>query len=135
MRLNVGHTITETKVFTQADFDEFARLSKDDNPIHVDPQFSARTGFGRTAAHGMFLYGTICGLLSQHFPGAVQLEQSLMFPAPTYAGEAMTVQAEIMAIDAETGQIRLKTTLINPKDQLTCDGETVLEWKEGMGHG
>ena len=135
MRLNVGHTITETKVFTQADFDEFARLSKDDNPIHVDPQFSARTGFGRTAAHGMFLYGTICGLLSQHFPGAVQVEQNLMFPAPTFTGETMTVQAKIMAVDAEAGQIRLKTTLTNPDGQLTCDGETVLAWKEGMGRG
>jgi acyl dehydratase len=135
VNLQIGQTVTAVRTFPQGDFDAFAALSGDDNPIHVDPAFAARTGFGRTVAHGMLLYGTICGLLSQHFPGAVQLEQSLMFPAPTYAGEAMTVQAEIMAIDAETGQIRLKTTLINPKDQLTCDGETVLEWKEGMGHG
>lgn len=134
MRLTVGHTITETRVFTQADFDEFARLSGDDNPIHVDPAFAARTGFGRTVAHGMLLYGTICGLLSRHFPGAVQLEQSFTFPAPTFADEMMTVWVEITAVDSETGQIRLKTTMINPDGQLTCDGETILEWKE-RGHG
>jgi 3-hydroxybutyryl-CoA dehydratase len=131
MNLHIGQRFTETKVFTQADFDEFARLSGDDNPIHVDPVFAARTGFGRTVAHGMLLYGTICGLLSRHFLGAVQLEQSFMFPAPTYAGEAMTVQVEITAVDSETGQIRLKTTLINPDGRLTCEGETVLKWKEG----
>lgn len=129
MRLTVGHTIAETRVFTQADFDEFARLSGDDNPIHVDPAFAARTGFGRTVAHGMLLYGTICGLLSRHFPGAVQLEQNLMFPAPTYAGETVTIQAEVMAVDAAAGQIQLKTTLTNPNGQLTCDGETLLEWR------
>ena len=129
--MKIGDTFTTTRVFTQADFDEFARLSGDDNPIHVDPAFAARTGFGRTVAHGMLLYGTICGLLSRHFPGAVQLEQSFMFPAPTYAGETMTVQAEVTAVDSETGQIRLKTTMTNPDGRLTCDGETVLEWKEG----
>lgn len=129
MRLTVGHTITETRVFAQADFDEFARLSGDDNPIHVDPAFAARTGFGRTVAHGMLLYGTICGLLSQHFPGAVQLEQNFMFPAPTYADEAMTVRVEVTAVDSETGQIRLKTTITNPDGQLTCDGATILEWE------
>ena len=133
--MEIGYNITETKIFTQADFDEFARLSGDDNPIHVDPAFSARTKFGRTVAHGMFLYGTICGLLSRHFPGAIQLEQNLMFPAPTFANEPMEVRAEIAAVDAAAGQIRLKTTLTNPDGQLTCDGETVLEWKEGMGRG
>jgi acyl dehydratase len=129
MRVKTGHTVSKTTIFTQADFDEFARLSGDDNPIHVDPEFSARTKFGRTVAHGMFLYGTICGLLSEHFSGAVQVEQSLMFPAPTFTGDVMTVLAEITAVDSETGQIRLKTTLTNPDGQLTCDGETLLEWK------
>jgi acyl dehydratase len=129
MRVKTGHTVSKTTIFTQADFDEFARLSGDDNPIHVDPEFSARTKFGRTVAHGMFLYGTICGLLSEHFSGAVQVEQSLMFPAPTFTGDVMTVLAEITAVDSETGQIRLKTTMTNPDGQLTCDGETLLEWK------
>ena len=128
MRLTIDHTITETKTFTQADFDEFARLSGDDNPIHVDPAFAARTGFGRTVAHGMLLYGTICGLLSRHFPGAVQLEQNLMFPAPTYTDEPMEIRAEIIVVDMAAGQVRLKTTLTNPDGQLTCDGETLLKW-------
>lgn len=132
--MDVGYSITETKTFTQADFDEFARLSGDDNPIHVDPAFSARTKFGRTVAHGMLLYGMICGLLSQHFPGAVQLEQNLMFPAPTFTGEEMTILAEVTAVNPQTNHIHLKTSITNPDGQLTCDGETVLKWKEGMGH-
>jgi 3-hydroxybutyryl-CoA dehydratase len=69
----------------------FARLSGDDNPIHVDPAFAAQTRFGRTVSHGMLLYGVICGVLSRHFPGAVQLEQRFTFPAPTYTDEAMTI--------------------------------------------
>ena len=33
------------RVLTQDEFDAFAKLSGDDNPIHVDPDFSARTRF------------------------------------------------------------------------------------------
>ena len=126
--IKVGDAITTTKVFTQADFDNFARLSGDDNPIHVDPEFSARTKFGRTVAHGMFLYGTICGLLSQHFPGAVQVEQNLKFPAPTFANDLMTIVAEVTAVNPENDHVHLKTTVINPSGQLTCYGEAILLW-------
>ncbi len=130
--MKVGHTITMTKIFIQEDFNTFARLSGDDNPIHVDPEFSARTKFGRTVAHGMLLYGTICGLLSQHFPGAVQVEQNLMFPAPTFTGELMTFTAEIVELMPEY-KARLKTTITNSQGELTCDGDTVLTWSANKG--
>ena len=54
-----------TRVLTQGDFDRFAALSRDDNPIHCDPVFARGTHFGATVAHGMFLYGLICGALSR----------------------------------------------------------------------
>ena len=53
------------RVLTQADFDAFAELSGDDNPIHLDPAFSANTRFGRTVSHGMLLCTVLRGLLDQ----------------------------------------------------------------------
>ena len=78
-----------TRTFTQADFDLFARLSGDDNPIHVDPEFSAQTLFGRTVAHGMFLFSNLCRLVGETLPGpgSVLAAQEMMFPAPTFTGE------------------------------------------------
>ena len=75
----------------QADFDRFALLSGDDNPIHVDADFAARTGFGRTVAHGMLLYGRVWALIASARPGARHVAQSLMFPAPAYADEELEV--------------------------------------------
>lgn len=77
---------------TQAEFDAFARISGDDNPIHVDPEFSARTRFGRTVSHGMLIYARLWALLGQVRPGAVQRLQSLMFPAPSFAGEPLRLE-------------------------------------------
>ena len=82
-------TVVLEKVLTQADFDAFAELSGDDNPIHVDEAFSAKTRFGRTVSHGMLLATILRGMLDQLVPGGRQVEQKLMFPSPTFAGDAM----------------------------------------------
>ena len=78
----------------QADFERFALLSGDDNPIHVDPEFAARTGFGRTVAHGMLLYSRVWALIASARPGARHVGQTLMFPAPAYADEELEVRIE-----------------------------------------
>ena len=41
-----------TITITQAMIDEYARLSGDYNPLHVDPAMAAGTPFGGTIAHG-----------------------------------------------------------------------------------
>lgn len=81
------------RIVTQRDFDRFAALSRDDNPIHCDPVFARGTHFGATVAHGMFLYGMICGAITRRFDTPwLPLTQTLMFPAPTFAGDATTVR-------------------------------------------
>lgn len=80
-------------VFAQEQFDEFARLSGDTNPIHVDPAFAAKTRFGRTVAHGMFLFSVMNAELARRgLTGFTH--QDLMFSGPTYAGEPMTLTLE-----------------------------------------
>ncbi|MDD7909642.1 MaoC/PaaZ C-terminal domain-containing protein [Pseudovibrio exalbescens] len=83
----LNQSIQERWVPTQQDFDDFAELSGDDNPIHVDPEFSARTRFGRTVSHGMLLYTRLFGLLKREWPDFEHAFQALVFPNPTYAGE------------------------------------------------
>lgn len=113
------------RTLTQADFDRFAALSGDDNPIHVESGFAAKTRFRRTVAHGMLLYGVVCAALGEHFPGAVQLEQRLMFPAPTFAGDELTVTLE--PLEAEGNQLRVATTMRKRAGEVVCQGEARLE--------
>ena len=74
---------------TQADFDAFAAVSGDDNAIHVDPDFCARTAFERTVSHGMLLYSKLWGMLKRNNPNLVFDMQTLMFPNPAFAEEAL----------------------------------------------
>ena len=103
-----GATLVRT--FTQVDFDRFAQLSGDDNPIHTDPVFSARTRFGRTVAHGLLL----CSVLRM-------LEQSVMFPAPTFADEPMQFSAELGDAAGTGIELSLEVRRVND-GEITCQG-------------
>jgi acyl dehydratase len=131
--LTIGETFEVKAVFTQEDFDRFAGLSGDDNPIHVDPDFSARTRFGRTVAHGMLLYGKVCQVLGAVFPGpgTVQIEQEMIFPAPTYAEEEITLRIEVADYRAEERTAELITQIVRPDGSLGLDGTTIVRLPSG----
>ncbi|QCI69099.1 hydratase [Phreatobacter stygius] len=118
--ITAGPLFSETVTLTQADFDLFARVSGDDNPIHVDPGFSRATRFGRTVAHGMLLYTVLWGLLRRQWPDARQTGQTLMFPAPAFADEPLVFTGRVEAIEV-TG-VRLTFRVIR-----LADGEPVCE--------
>jgi acyl dehydratase len=124
--MKIGDTHTSQVRFTQADFDRFADLSGDDNPIHVDPAFAARTKFGRTVAHGMLLYSTLIRIMGEAFPGpgSRQLTQELMFPSPTFAGENLNVVLEAVG-QPFPDTIELTTRIFRPSGELGCTGKTL----------
>lgn len=125
--MKVGETSVRTLSFTQADFDRFAELSGDDNPIHVDPDFAVRTKFGKTVAHGMLLYSLILAELGNSFPGpgTIQLSQELMFPSPIYVGEEIQIQLEVLEIP-EPGQTEIGTNILRPTGEMGCVGKTLV---------
>lgn len=85
--------LTATRTFAQADFDLFARISGDDNPIHVDTAFAARSRFERPVAHGMLLYAVLHGLVARAGLAGRPVEQTLVFPNPTFAGDPVRFEA------------------------------------------
>ena len=118
-------SIEVERTFSQKEFDAFARLSGDDNPIHVDPGFSAATRFGRTVAHGMLLYAVFRGLVFRLMPHASQLAQDLKFTAPTYADEPMrfTLNIEVSGVGLARATMSCQRIA---DDVVTCEGTAQL---------
>lgn len=113
------------RTLTQDDFDRFARLSGDNNPIHVDAGFSARTRFGRTVAHGMLLNTIFAGLVHQLVPRARMQSQSLMFPAPTFADEPLCWSVSVS--DEADGTVNASMRCTRVADNVvTCEATAVL---------
>jgi acyl dehydratase len=109
---------------SQAEFELFARVSGDDNPIHVDTAFSARTRFGRNVAHGMFLYTLIWARIAAAYPGHRPRSQRLTFPNPAFAGERLIFEAE----SATTPDGIIIATLVRrvADGAVVCEAETRL---------
>lgn len=108
---------------TQEEFDRFAALSGDDNPIHVDPEFSARTRFGRTVSHGMLIYSQLWAMVTTALPGQHHVGQDLMFPNPAFAGEALLLAVHRLKVP---GMVNIVATRV-------ADGEAVLLGKCTFG--
>jgi len=119
--------VTEiTRTLTQDEFNRFADLSGDDNPIHVDPAFAATTRFGATVAHGLFLCTILRGLSDKLVPGGRQLSHSVVFPSPTYADRPIAFRAEIVAEDGAQVTVKMQATdTTTGKD--TCLVESTFE--------
>ena len=104
----VGKTIgpCEWRTVTQADIDDFARLSGDDQWIHVDVERAKRESpFGQTIAHGNLTLSLIDGMrralvTTTGFKLGVNYGwNKVRFPAPVPAGSRVRATAEIVSLD------------------------------------
>lgn len=113
------------RTLTQADFDTFAALSGDNNPIHVDAAFCAATRFGKPVSHGALLCSIVRGIVDRLVPGAQQRSQSVTFPSPAFAGEPLRFEASVT--DRRGNLVAVKFRVIRVADgALTCEGSTSL---------
>jgi acyl dehydratase len=91
---------------TQDDIDSFARLSGDDQWIHVDVERAkSESPFGTTVAHGNLTLSAIDGMRrelieSTGFKLGVNYGwNKVRFPAPVPAGAKLRTTAEVMSVD------------------------------------
>jgi acyl dehydratase len=127
---------TDWREVTQEDIDTFARLSGDDQWIHVDVE-RAKTDspFGTTVAHGNLTLSMIDGLRrdlieSKGFKLGVNYGwNKVRFPAPVPAGSKVRAKAEVTDIDDVGGgwyQVVTKFTVeVEGGEKPVCVGESV----------
>lgn len=57
--IKVGSKASLSKVFTQADVEQFAKLSLDNNEIHLNADAARKAGFEKQIVHGILVNGLV----------------------------------------------------------------------------
>jgi 3-hydroxybutyryl-CoA dehydratase len=122
MKFKIGDKASVTVKVTDKMIRDFAELSGDKNPVHLDDEFAKTTRFGRRIAHGMITGALISRALATELPGpgAVYLSQSLKFTSPVFVDEEITIELTVLNVREEKGFLTIETKAVK-----TADGKPV----------
>ena len=123
--LRVGQRARRTLTVTAREVELYAQITGDRNPLHFDPDFAARTRFGRLVAQGGIAAGMLNALVAMDLPGAgtVFMSQSLKYLAPTYLGDTVTAEVEVLALKPDKPVCQLRATITNQDGTVLLEGE------------
>lgn len=118
----LGQEFSSTRIFSKEDVFNFAKLSGDNNPIHVDDKFAEKSRFGKNIVHGILVASAISKVVGTEFPGygSIYMEQNLQFKKPVYIGECVNVNVKITDISKKV--LTLETNIYNQNKQCVILG-------------
>jgi acyl dehydratase len=142
--VEVGETAEFSKTLTETDLAQFAVISGDFDPIHVDEAHARTTPYGRRIAHGilaMALLSTVSAMISKRARdrGSRGTSVSLgydriRFLKPVFVGDALTARYTILELDAVSRRSRSKVEVVKGDGAVAVVGEHLMKWlPEGQG--
>ncbi len=110
--ITINELISGGTRYSHEDIANFARMSLDHNPLHLDARQAQRARFGEIIASGQQTAAVLMGLLATHFSRdsdgvpreMLCLNMNFAFKAPVFAGQEL--------------QLRWRVTNIEPSSKL-----------------
>ena len=125
--LSVGMSAVYSKTVSEADIANFAGVSGDTNPIHLNEEYAKGTRFGGRIAHGMLSASFISTVIGTRMPGpgCIYLSQSLRFRKPVMIGDTVVARVTVSEITVEKRRAVL-TTICTVGDVEVISGEALV---------
>lgn len=125
--MRAGDSASITKTVTERDIAQFADVSGDHNPVHLDESYAANSFFKGRIAHGMLSASFISAVLATRLPGpgTIYLSQSLAFKAPVRIGDEVTTTVTIKAVDLVRRRVTLDTVCA-VGERVVIEGEALV---------
>jgi acyl dehydratase len=127
------------RTITQADIVNFAGLSGDYNPIHMDHEFAKSTPFRRPIAHGLLVFsvGSGLGVNSPMMRTQAVVEiREWHFRGPVFIGDTIHVQSTVIGKEVRArgrrGTITWHRKILNQDGKVVQEGVS-LTLVEGRG--
>jgi 3-hydroxybutyryl-CoA dehydratase len=127
--IKIGDEASITRTITEVHIVNYAGLTGDMNPVHVDAEHAAQSMFGERIAHGMLVAGLISAVLGTQLPGpnSIYLGQDLSFTAPVKIGDTVKVTVTVTEKRDDKRIIKLRTVATNQRGEMVLDGSAVIK--------
>ena len=127
-QLQVGDKAELRKTFVEEDVAEFARVSGDSNPAHMDENYAKTTQFKTRIVHGMLAGSLFSALLGTDLPGVgtIYTGQTLKFTRPVHFGEEITASVTVKELNEERNRAVFECLAVNPQGEPVIVGEATV---------
>ena len=127
--IKIGDDASLSRTITEAHIVNYAGITGDMNPIHVDAEYAKQSMFGERVAHGMLVAGLISAVLGTQLPGpnSIYLGQDIKFTAPVKIGDTVKVVVTVTEKRDDKRIIKLRTTASNQRGEVVIDGNAVMK--------
>ena len=126
-KIEIGMYVDYSQTVSDSDIKQFAGISGDRHPIHLDEKYAQKSRFKNRIAHGMITASYFSAPFDTKIPGegCVYTYQSLNFRKPIYIGDTVTATVIVTKIDIEKRRVKFKTEC-RVKRKVVTDGEAEL---------
>lgn len=102
-KINVGDTFSFDVTYHQADVETFAKITGDNNPIHINQEYAAKTPFGKCIVHGFFAGAIFSRVFGTMWPGegTIYMNQEMSFRSPVFVENQYTAKFKVLEINQE----------------------------------
>ena len=102
----------------------FANISGDFSPIHIDEEYAKSTSFGKRVAHGMLLASFLSRVDGMYLPGkhALYFSQNLEFHNPCFINDKIKISSKVIDKSESTKIIKIESKITNQNDKLLLHG-------------
>jgi len=127
--IDVNQTYRTTFTFSQEQVAQFAQVTGDNNPIHLDADYAAKTVFKQPIIHG-FLGGSVFSrVFGTQFPGegSVYLKQSMEFLRPMLVNTEYEAVFTVREVNRDKHQAVVATEIFDKsRNKLVLRGEATV---------
>ena len=122
--IDIGLTKEFQITITESMVNNFANISGDFSPIHIDEEYAKSTSFGKRVAHGMLLASFLSRVDGMYLPGkhALYFSQNLEFHNPCFINDKIKISSMVIDKSESTKILKIESKITNQNDKLLLHG-------------
>ena len=122
--IDIGLTKEFQITITESMVNNFAKLTGDFSPIHMDEDYASTTTFQKRVVHGMLLASFLSKIDGMYLPGkhALYFSQSLDFRHPCFLGDTITISSVVIDKSLSTKILKIESKITNQDGKILLSG-------------